>query len=29
MYYLWAIRHLDDEPYVGFEYADAHQGLFR
>jgi 5-deoxy-glucuronate isomerase len=27
MYYLWAIRHLDDRPYTGFEYHPDHAGL--
>lgn len=27
MYYLWAIRHLPDRPYDGFEYAPEHVGL--
>jgi 5-deoxy-glucuronate isomerase len=27
MYYLWAIRHLDDRPYTGFEYAAEHAWL--
>jgi len=27
MYYLWIVRHLDDRPYRGFEYAPAHRWL--
>lgn len=25
MYYLWIVRHLDDRPYRGFEYAPEHR----
>ena len=28
MYYLWAIRHLDDAKYTGFEVSPAHQWTF-
>jgi 5-deoxy-glucuronate isomerase len=28
MYYLWAIRHLDQDPYTGFEYSEAHRWTF-
>lgn len=27
MFYLWAIRHLDDRPYTGFEYNTEHAAL--
>ena len=27
MYYIWAIRHLDDDPYRGFEFNPDHQWL--
>jgi 5-deoxy-glucuronate isomerase len=29
MYYLWAIRHLEGDPYAGFEYAAEHAGLLK
>lgn len=28
MYYLWAIRHLDGDPYTGFEYTETHRWTF-
>lgn len=28
MYYLWAIRHLEGDPYTGFEYTEAHRWTF-
>jgi 5-deoxy-glucuronate isomerase len=28
MYYLWAIRHLDGNPYTGFEYTETHKWTF-
>lgn len=27
MYYLWIVRHLDDRPYRGFEFAPEHEWL--
>jgi len=27
MYYLWAIRHLEDDPYRGFEFTEEHKWL--
>jgi 5-deoxy-glucuronate isomerase len=27
MYYLWIVRHLDDNPYTGFEYSAEHTWL--
>lgn len=29
MYYLWAIRHGDDDPYTGFEYSPPYDTLLR
>ncbi len=29
MYYLWAIRHLQDNPYTGFEYTAPHSNLVK
>jgi 5-deoxy-glucuronate isomerase len=28
MYYLWVIRHLDQDPYTGFEYTETHRWTF-
>jgi len=27
MYYLWAIRHLENNPYKGFEFREEHKWL--
>ena len=29
MYYLWAVRHLDDNPYTGFEYTKPYDTLLK
>ncbi|MFQ5600153.1 MAG: 5-deoxy-glucuronate isomerase [Candidatus Krumholzibacteriia bacterium] len=27
MYYLWIVRHLENDPYVGFEFSEDHQWI--